>query len=61
MAIIFVTKDLESALKESIAKRKIVIGHHAIRSIGHHGDTPELIEYLLPMLEVISPSFKQNQ
>lgn len=44
-------KDLESALRKSTAKRKIVVGHHAIRSIGHHGDTPELIKYLLPILK----------
>ncbi|KAH1111148.1 hypothetical protein GLYMA_04G128300v4 [Glycine max] len=36
-------KDLEIALKDSTAKWKIVVGHHPVRSIGHHGDTKELI------------------
>ncbi|KAL5748724.1 hypothetical protein ACOSQ2_026021 [Xanthoceras sorbifolium] len=44
-------KDLESALMSSVATWKIVIGHHAIRSIGHHGDTKELIHHILPILE----------
>ncbi|KAG5126884.1 hypothetical protein JHK82_027719 [Glycine max] len=44
-------KDLEIALKDSTAKWKIVVGHHPIRSIGHHGDTKELIRQLLPILE----------
>ncbi|XVE85563.1 hypothetical protein DITRI_Ditri17bG0100300 [Diplodiscus trichospermus] len=44
-------KDLKSALKNSTAKWKIVVGHHAIRSVGHHGDTPELIKHLLPILK----------
>lgn len=46
------TKDLESALSKSSAKWKFVIGHHAIRSTGHHGDTEELVTDLLPLLEV---------
>ncbi|GMN38337.1 hypothetical protein TIFTF001_007575 [Ficus carica] len=29
-------KDLEMSLRESSAKWKIVVGHHAIRSAGHH-------------------------
>ncbi|KAL2649135.1 hypothetical protein GLYMA_05G247800v4 [Glycine max] len=44
-------KDLEIALKDSTAKWKIVVGHHPVRSIGHHGDTKELIRQLLPILE----------
>ncbi|KAL7099382.1 hypothetical protein ACP275_09G081300 [Erythranthe tilingii] len=44
-------KDLELALKESSATWKIVVGHHAIRSVGHHGDTQELIDQLLPILQ----------
>ncbi|KAL3637518.1 Purple acid phosphatase 17 [Castilleja foliolosa] len=43
-------KDLESALKESSATWKIVVGHHAIRSVSHHGDTQELVHQLLPIL-----------
>ena len=45
-------QDLEMALMESNATWKIVIGHHAIRSVGHHGDTLELVQKLLPLLEV---------
>ncbi|RDY01853.1 Purple acid phosphatase 17, partial [Mucuna pruriens] len=44
-------KDLEEALVKSTARWKIVVGHHAIRSIGHHGDSPELVKYLVPMLK----------
>ncbi|CAL5354613.1 unnamed protein product [Camellia sinensis] len=44
-------KDLDSALRNSTAEWKIVVGHHAIRSISHHGDTLELIDQLLPVLE----------
>ncbi|GLU18388.1 hypothetical protein SLE2022_346940 [Rubroshorea leprosula] len=44
-------KDLESALKLSVASWKIVIGHHTIRSIGHHGETRELVTRILPILE----------
>jgi len=40
------------ALTASTANWKIVIGHHPIRSIGHHRDTAELIVQLLPILEV---------
>ncbi|KAL5760781.1 hypothetical protein ACOSP7_019269 [Xanthoceras sorbifolium] len=43
--------DLESELNESTAKWKIVIGHHAIRSAGYHGDTRELVKHLLPILK----------
>lgn len=43
-------RDLESALLKSSAKWKFVVGHHAIRSVGHHGDTNELVERLLPIL-----------
>ncbi|KAL0318945.1 UNVERIFIED_CONTAM: Purple acid phosphatase 17 [Sesamum angustifolium] len=41
---------LEGALKESRAKWKIVVGHHPIRSVGHHGNTKELVDRLLPIL-----------
>ncbi|XP_062172221.1 purple acid phosphatase 3-like isoform X2 [Alnus glutinosa] len=44
-------KDLDLALKESTAKWKIVVGHHTIRSAGHHGITDELVVQLLPILE----------
>ncbi|KAM0953102.1 putative Acid phosphatase [Dioscorea sansibarensis] len=44
-------KDLDAALKESIAEWKVVVGHHPIRSVSEHGDTQELLELLLPMLK----------
>lgn len=44
-------KSVDSALKESNAKWKIVVGHHGIRSAGQHGDTKELVAQLLPILE----------
>ncbi|XP_010534201.1 PREDICTED: purple acid phosphatase 17 [Tarenaya hassleriana] len=43
--------DLGDALDKSKAGWKVVVGHHAIRSIGHHGDTEELIHHLLPVLK----------
>ncbi|XP_065850641.1 purple acid phosphatase 17 [Euphorbia lathyris] len=53
-------EDVELALKKSNAKWKIVVGHHAIRSIGHHGDTQELVKKLLPILEVNNVDFYMN-
>ncbi|KAF3438302.1 hypothetical protein FNV43_RR21064 [Rhamnella rubrinervis] len=44
-------KDLDLGLRNSAANWKIVIGHHTIRSVGHHGDTKELVKQLLPVLE----------
>ncbi|KAI6685980.1 hypothetical protein NL676_031893 [Syzygium grande] len=44
-------KDVDSALKESSAKWKIVVGHHPIKSAGFHGSTDELVKQLLPILE----------
>ncbi|KAG8388140.1 hypothetical protein BUALT_Bualt02G0094900 [Buddleja alternifolia] len=52
--------DLESAFKESRAKWKIVVGHHTIRSVGHHGDTPELVQHLLPILRANNVDFYMN-
>uniref|UniRef100_A0A803P7T7 acid phosphatase n=1 Tax=Cannabis sativa TaxID=3483 RepID=A0A803P7T7_CANSA len=52
--------DVEKILKESRATWKIVVGHHAIRSVGHHGDTKELIEQLLPILEANEVDFYMN-
>jgi hypothetical protein len=49
---LFLEQDLKLALSESSAKWKIVVGHHSIRSIGHHGDTKELVSKLLPILKV---------
>lgn len=42
---------LKDALAASKAQWKIVIGHHPIYSGGEHGDTPELIETVLPLLQ----------
>ncbi|KAL5760800.1 hypothetical protein ACOSQ2_019638 [Xanthoceras sorbifolium] len=53
-------KDLEMALSESTAKWKFVVGHHAIRSAGYHGDTPELIRHLLPILKANNVDFYMN-
>ncbi|KAF6144566.1 hypothetical protein GIB67_006058 [Kingdonia uniflora] len=53
-------KDVELALKESTAKWKIVVGHHAIRSIAHHGDTIELVNQLLPILQANNVDFYMN-
>ncbi|GMY18134.1 purple acid phosphatase 3-like [Fagus crenata] len=44
-------KDLDLALKESTAKWKIVVGHHTIKSAGHHRNTDELVVQLLPILQ----------
>lgn len=44
-------KDLDAALKQSKAAWKIVVGHHAIRSVSEHGDTEELVQKLLPILK----------
>ncbi|XP_015868030.3 purple acid phosphatase 3-like [Ziziphus jujuba] len=44
-------KDVDSALKESTAKWKFVVGHHTMKSAGHHGNTVEIIKQLLPILE----------
>ncbi|XP_043806752.1 purple acid phosphatase 3 isoform X2 [Manihot esculenta] len=43
-------KDLDKSLKESTARWKIVVGHHTIKSAGHHGNTQELNLQLLPIL-----------
>jgi acid phosphatase len=40
----------KQALAASTAQWKIVVGHHPIYSGGGHGDTPELIETVLPLL-----------
>ncbi|KAI4347305.1 hypothetical protein L6164_008127 [Bauhinia variegata] len=53
-------KDLELALRESTAKWKIVVGHHAIRSVGYHGDTQELVTQLLPILQENNVDFYVN-
>jgi len=42
---------LESGLASSKADWKIVVGHHPVYSEGKHGDTPELIRDVKPLLE----------
>ncbi|XLT53484.1 hypothetical protein S245_046451 [Arachis hypogaea] len=44
-------RDLHFALKRSNANWKIVVGHHTIRSAGFHGNTLELQNLLLPILQ----------
>lgn len=46
-----ILKDVDSALKDSTAKWKIVVGHHTMKSAGTHGNTQEINAYLLPILE----------
>jgi acid phosphatase len=41
---------IEQQLAASKAPWKIVFGHHPIYSGGEHGDTPELVDQLLPLL-----------
>lgn len=45
------------ALTTSNAKWKIVVGHHTIKSASDHGNTEELVEKVLPILEVCSYIF----
>nr|GEX21593.1 purple acid phosphatase 3-like [Tanacetum cinerariifolium] len=42
---------MDVALKESTAQWKIVVGHHTIFSAGKHGNTQELVDKLLPILQ----------
>ncbi|KAL0541797.1 hypothetical protein IC582_021858 [Cucumis melo] len=53
-------KELDSALKDSNAKWKIVVGHHTLKSAGSHGDTQELLHQLLPILEENKVDFYLN-
>ncbi|XP_050901712.1 purple acid phosphatase 3 isoform X2 [Lathyrus oleraceus] len=53
-------KDLETTLRDSTAKWKIVVGHHPVASIGHHGDTKELLTHLLPILEANNVDMYMN-
>ena len=41
----------KDSLAASTAQWKIVIGHHPIYSGGEHGDQPEIIENVLPLLQ----------
>jgi len=42
---------LDRNLEKSTATWKVVVGHYPIFSNGHHGDTNELVEDLLPILK----------
>lgn len=53
-------KDVDSALKHSTAKWKIVVGHHTIKSASQHGNTLELESQLLPILEENNVDFYIN-
>ncbi|KAL3628498.1 hypothetical protein CASFOL_027544 [Castilleja foliolosa] len=44
-------RDLRTNLKRSNATWKIVVGHHPIKSAGKQGDTRELVQQLLPILQ----------
>ncbi|KAG8379508.1 hypothetical protein BUALT_Bualt07G0095700 [Buddleja alternifolia] len=44
-------KNLDMELSKSKAPWKIVVGHHTMKSIGYHGDTLEIVDHLLPILE----------
>ncbi|EOY01292.1 hypothetical protein QUC31_013859 [Theobroma cacao] len=52
--------ELDSALRESKAKWKIVVGHHTIKSAGHHGNTHELAKHLLPIVQAYDVDFYIN-
>ena len=41
---------LDQSLGRSVEAWKIVVGHHPVYSGGEHGNTPELVERLLPLL-----------
>ncbi|KAG4172548.1 hypothetical protein ERO13_A11G002200v2 [Gossypium hirsutum] len=56
----YIANLLKCALRESNAKWKIVVGHHAIKSVGHHGDTKELATHLLPILKANNVDFYMN-
>lgn len=43
---------LDAALARSRARWKLVVGHHTLRSGGSgHGETPEMVELVLPILQ----------
>ncbi|KAJ3678995.1 hypothetical protein LUZ61_021159 [Rhynchospora tenuis] len=53
-------QDLNNALQASSANWKIVVGHHTMRSVSEHGDTAELLQYLLPVLKKNGVDFYVN-
>ncbi|GKB65323.1 purple acid phosphatase 8-like protein, partial [Tanacetum coccineum] len=52
--------NMDVALKESTAQRKIVVGHHTIFRAGKHGNTQELVDKLLPILQANEVDFYMN-
>ncbi|HVJ67200.1 MAG TPA: tartrate-resistant acid phosphatase type 5 family protein [Caulifigura sp.] len=42
---------LDSALAKSTADWKLCVGHHPLRSHGHYGSTPRLVEFVKPLLD----------
>nr|TKV97203.1 hypothetical protein SEVIR_9G478800v2 [Setaria viridis] len=53
-------KDLDEAMKKSTATWKIAVGHHTMRSVSDHGDTKELLQLLLPVLQANGIDFYIN-
>ncbi|GJP47656.1 hypothetical protein CLOM_g6834 [Closterium sp. NIES-68] len=51
---------LRAALASSTATWKVVIGHHPIHSTGSHGNTPELLKFLYPLLKRYNVDFYMN-
>jgi tartrate-resistant acid phosphatase type 5 len=45
-------QDLDEAMKKSTATWRVAVGHHTMRSVSDHGDTKELLQLLLPVLQV---------
>lgn len=43
---------LDSVLKKSTARWRVVVGHHPIRSHGAHGETPYMIRTIKPLLDM---------
>ncbi|KAJ3697433.1 hypothetical protein LUZ61_001138 [Rhynchospora tenuis] len=53
-------QNLDYSLKASSARWKIVVGHHTMRSVSKHGDTEELLQYVLPVLKTNGVDFYIN-
>ncbi|GAB4828686.1 hypothetical protein Ancab_018351 [Ancistrocladus abbreviatus] len=58
--IAMLLKDVNMALKRSSANWKIVVGHHTIKSAGHHGIVTDLVSSLLPILKENRVDFYLN-
>ncbi|XP_062216264.1 purple acid phosphatase 3-like isoform X2 [Phragmites australis] len=52
--------DLDEAMRKSSAMWKIAVGHHTMRSVSDHGDTKELLQLLLPVLQANGVDFYIN-